>query len=299
MRKITFLLFTAFLLISCGTQNDLIVNSISGEQDITEGEDVTIECMIESSGHTQEPVHVQLKIGDKVIESKEVELDSDQSGTATFKVNPQRSTDYTISVLPFDNESDLTNNERMFSVNVDYDVGVINTRFGDIIVEFLPEIAPKHVESFKLHAKNGYFDGTIFHRVIPGFVIQGGDPNSKSDNRAMHGMGGHAAKFFGVGEEDKSDSWMLPAEFSPSPHNRGALSMARAQDPNSAGSQFFICVANVNQLDNKYSVFGNVIKGMDVADMIVNSPRDSRDNPHERVEMNVSIVSKSTIEGLE
>ena len=178
-------------------------------------------------------------------------------------------------------------------------VGVISTNMGDIIVEFYPEIAPKHVESFQLLAEEGYFDGTVFHRVIPGFVIQGGDPNSKSEDRSGHGMGGHAGKYYGIGEESDTSSWMLPAEFNSKPHNRGALSMARAQDPNSAGSQFFICVDNVNQLDNKYTVFGNVIKGMDVVDRIVNSPRDAKDNPNERVEMTVQIVPKSSVKELE
>jgi len=115
----------------------------------------------------------------------------------------------------------------------------------------------------------------------------------------MYGMGGHAGKYYGIGDEEDSDTWMLPAEFNTMPHNRGALSMARSQDPNSAGSQFFICVADVNRLDNKYTVFGNVIKGMDVSDRIVNVPRDKSDNPLERIEMKITIVPKSSIEGLE
>jgi len=178
-------------------------------------------------------------------------------------------------------------------------VGVISTSMGDIVIEFYPEVAPKHVESFQILADEGYFDGSIFHRVIPGFVIQGGDPNSKSEDRSMHGMGGHAGKYYEIGKEENSDTWMVPAEFNAKPHSRGILSMARSQDPNSAGSQFFICVADVNQLDNKYTVFGNVLKGMDVVDRIVNSPRDKGDNPHQRVEMTVKIVPKSSVEGLE
>jgi peptidyl-prolyl cis-trans isomerase B (cyclophilin B) len=92
---------------------------------------------------------------------------------------------------------------------------------------------------------------------------------------------------------------MLPAEFSSKPHNRGILSMARAQDPNSGGSQFFICVADAHFLNNNYTVFGKVLKGMDVADQIVNSPRDQGDNPLERVEMKIKIVLKSSVDGLE
>ncbi len=178
-------------------------------------------------------------------------------------------------------------------------VGVISTNKGDIVIEFYPDIAPKHVESFMTHAENGYYDGTTFHRVIPGFMIQGGDPNSKSEDRGMHGMGGSAGKYYGIGDENNSESWMLPAEFSPTPHDRGILSMARAQSPNSAGSQFFICVADAHFLDNNYTVFGKVLKGMDVADQIVNSSRDKGDNPLERIEMNIKIVPKSSVEGFE
>lgn len=178
-------------------------------------------------------------------------------------------------------------------------VGVISTNKGDIVIEFYPDIAPKHVESFMTHAENGYYDGTTFHRVIPGFMIQGGDPNSKSEDRGMHGMGGYAGIYYGIGDENNSESWMLPAEFSSTPHNRGILSMARAQSPNSAGSQFFICVADAHFLDNNYTVFGKVLKGMDVADQIVNSSRDKSDNPLERIEMNIKIVPKSSVDGLE
>lgn len=178
-------------------------------------------------------------------------------------------------------------------------VGIISTNKGDIILEFYPDIAPKHVESFMRHVENGYYDGTTFHRVIPGFMIQGGDPNSKSEDRGMHGMGGYAGIYYGIGDENKPESWMLPAEFSSTLHNRGILSMARAQSPNSAGSQFFICVADAHFLDNNYTVFGKVLKGMDVADQIVNSSRDKSDNPLERIEMNIKIVLRSTVEGLE
>ena len=178
-------------------------------------------------------------------------------------------------------------------------VGVISTNKGDIILEFYPDIAPKHVESFMTHIGNGYYDGTTFHRVIPGFMIQGGDPNSKSEDRGMHGMGGYAGMYYGIGDENNSESWMLPAEFSSTPHDRGILSMARAQSPNSAGSQFFICVADAHFLDNNYTVFGKVLIGMDVVDQIVNSSRDKGDNPLERIEMNIKIVPKSSVEGLD
>ena len=154
---------------------------------------------------------------------------------------------------------------------------VLETKFGDITLKFFPEVAPKHVKSFIDLASSGFYDGTTFHRVVPGFVIQGGDPHSKSEDRSQHGTGG--------------PGYTLEAEFSNLPHKRGTLSMARAAHPDSAGSQFFICVADVAFLDGQYTVFGEVTEGMDVVDEIVAQPRDSRDNPNERVEMKVKIVA--------
>ena len=152
---------------------------------------------------------------------------------------------------------------------------IIETKFGDITLKFFPEVAPNHVNSFIELAKDGFYDGTTFHRVVPGFVIQGGDPNTKSDDRSRHGMGG--------------PGFTLKAEFSKLPHKRGTLSMARAAHPDSAGSQFFICVADAPFLDGEYTVFGEVVKGMDVVDKIVSQPKDQRDNPIDRVEMQVKI----------
>ncbi len=184
----------------------------------------------------------------------------------------------------------------VMSCEKEIEVGVISTVYGDMVIEFYEEIAPKHVESFKLHAQNGFFDGTTFHRVIPGFMIQGGDPNSKDDDRSNDGMGGHSAKYFEIGEEDNPESWGIPAEFSDSlSHRRGTLSMARSSDPNSAGSQFFICVGDPNWLDGKYSIFGNVVLGVDIIDHIVSVPRDRRDNPEKKIEMTVKIVPKSEV----
>jgi peptidyl-prolyl cis-trans isomerase B (cyclophilin B) len=153
---------------------------------------------------------------------------------------------------------------------------VIHTKLGDIKLAFYPDLAPNHVESFITLAKKGFFDGTIFHRVVPGFVIQGGDPNTKDPDRSRHGMGG--------------PGYQVKAEFSDKLHKRGTLSMARSAHPDSAGSQFFICVADTPFLDGKYTVFGEVTSGMDVVDKIVAQPRDSRDNPTERIEMKVEIV---------
>ena len=175
---------------------------------------------------------------------------------------------------------------------MDKDRAVISTQFGDIVLEFFDDLAPKHVESFKLHAQNGYYNGTTFHRVIPGFMIQGGDPLTKSEDRSRHGTGGNAAKFFGIGSEPNESTWDLPAEFSPTPHERGILSMARSQNPDSGGSQFFICVADARFLDNQYTVFGKVVSGLDVVDAIVSAPRDARDNPDDRIEMKVRLEDK-------
>tara|TARA_B100001142_G_scaffold196704_1_gene195526 strand:- start:29 stop:649 length:621 start_codon:yes stop_codon:yes gene_type:complete len=172
------------------------------------------------------------------------------------------------------------------------EVGIISTQFGDMVVEFYERAAPKHVESFKLHAKSGYYNGTIFHRVIPGFMIQGGDLNTKSENKSIYGQGGHAAKFYGIGKEDNPSTWDIPAEFNDIKHTLGILSMARTSDPNSAGSQFFICAGDASHLDAQYTVFGKVIEGLGIIDKIVNMPRDNRDNPINRVEMTVALESR-------
>ena len=123
-------------------------------------------------------------------------------------------------------------------------------------------------------------------------MIQGGDPLTKSEDKSRHGTGGNAAKFFGIGDEGSESSWDLPAEFSATPHERGILSMARSNNPDSGGSQFFICVADARFLDNQYTVFGKVVSGMDVVDAIVSVPRDPRDNPDERIEMKVRLEDK-------
>ena len=155
----------------------------------------------------------------------------------------------------------------------------LHTNLGDIIVEFFEDKAPKHVESFKKLAREGFYDGTRFHRVIPGFMIQGGDPNSKSPNRATHGTGGRG--------------YMVPAEFNDVEHGRGVLSAARRSDPNWAGSQFFLMVAKSTHLDGQYSAFGQVAEGMDVVDKIVALKRDRNDNP---LEENPAIIEKATVE---
>ena len=155
---------------------------------------------------------------------------------------------------------------------------IIHTNLGDITLKFFPEVAPNHVNNFIELAKKGFYNGTTFHRVVPRFVIQGGDPNSKNPDRSKHGMGG--------------PGYQVKAEFNKKPHRRGTLSMARSAHPDSAGSQFFICVADIPSLDGQYTVFGEVVNGMEVVDKIVSQPRDGNDNPRDRVEMTVDIVTE-------
>ncbi len=154
---------------------------------------------------------------------------------------------------------------------------VIETSLGKIQIKFFPDKAPLHVKNFVTLAEKGFYDGTVFHRVIPGFMIQGGDPKSKDASaRGAHGTGG--------------PGYAIKSEFNDIKHKRGIVSMARTNDPNSAGSQFFICVADANFLDGQYTVFGEVTEGMETVDKVVNLPRDARDNPRDRAEMKVKII---------
>jgi peptidyl-prolyl cis-trans isomerase B (cyclophilin B) len=158
------------------------------------------------------------------------------------------------------------------------EIAVIETSLGNIEFELLEDVAPGHVQNFKDLANSDFYNGTIFHRVIPGFMVQGGDPNTKSDDRSSHGMGG--------------PGHTIKAEFNDEPHVRGIVSMARSEDPDSAGSQFFVVVKDSDFLDGQYTAFGRVIAGMDVADKVVDSPRDDKDNPIDRIEMKVTIESR-------
>ena len=156
---------------------------------------------------------------------------------------------------------------------------VIETKFGEIEIELMPEKAPGHVKNFLDLAGKGFYDGTTFHRVIPGFMIQGGDPNTKDlkASRDRHGTGG--------------PGYSIKAEFNDTPHKRGVLSMARSSSPDSAGCQFFICVADSGFLDKQYTAFGRVLSGMDAADKIVSAPRDPKDNPKDRIDIKVRVVA--------
>jgi peptidyl-prolyl cis-trans isomerase B (cyclophilin B) len=160
-------------------------------------------------------------------------------------------------------------------------VATIQTNKEMITFELLSDLAPEHVKNFVDLAQSGFYNGTKFHRVIPGFMIQGGDPNTKTDNKGSWGTG--------------SGPRRLKAEFSPASkasHVRGMVSMARSNDPNSASCQFFIVQKDSTFLDNQYTIFGKVLTGMEAVDAIANGPRDSSDRPLQDV-----IIEKVTVAG--
>tara|TARA_B100000315_G_scaffold65582_1_gene59509 strand:- start:216 stop:698 length:483 start_codon:yes stop_codon:yes gene_type:complete len=148
---------------------------------------------------------------------------------------------------------------------------VVNTNLGNIQFELLSDIAPETVRNFIKLAKSGFYDGTMFHRVIPKFMIQGGDPNTKESDKSTWGTGG--------------PGYNIKAEFNSRSHLRGIVSMARSSDPDSAGSQFFIVTSDSTFLDREYTVFGQVVDGMEVADKIVELPRDGNDCPLQEAKM--------------
>lgn len=161
------------------------------------------------------------------------------------------------------------------------EVAVVKTNMGTMVLEFWADVAPKHVENFKTLAKKGFYDGTAFHRVIRGFMIQGGDPLTKDDaNQARWGTG--------------DPGYKIKAEFNDKPHKRGVLSMARSQDPDSAGSQFFICHDKASSLDGKYTAFGKLIKGDDVLEKIATTETAPSDRPLKKVTVeSIKIVPRT------
>ncbi len=150
------------------------------------------------------------------------------------------------------------------------ELAIIKTSEGEMTVEFWPEVAPGHVENFKNLAKKGFYDGTCFHRVIKGFMIQGGDPLTKDES---------AKNRWGTG----GPGYQIKAEFNDKAHVRGVLSMARSNDPDSAGSQFFICHGNPGFLDRQYTAFGRLIKGDDVLEKIATTSIQPGDRPTKRM----------------
>ena len=148
---------------------------------------------------------------------------------------------------------------------------IIKTGFGNIKFNLISDIAPETVRNFSQLAKSGFYNGTLFHRIIPGFMIQGGDPNTKNPDKSTWGQGG--------------PGYNLKAEFNSRSHLRGIVSMARSSDPDSAGSQFFIVTDDSTFLDRQYTVFAEVVGGMEVVDKIVNLPRDGNDCPKQEAKM--------------
>ena len=147
----------------------------------------------------------------------------------------------------------------------------VETNFGKISFRLFSDIAPETVRNFVKLASSRFYDGVLFHRVIPGFMIQGGDPNTKGPDKSSWGVGG--------------PGYTIRAEFNSKSHRRGVVSMARSMDPDSAGSQFFIVTTDSTFLDGQYTAFGEVTEGMEVADKIVNLPRDGNDCPKEEARM--------------
>jgi cyclophilin family peptidyl-prolyl cis-trans isomerase len=165
-------------------------------------------------------------------------------------------------------------------------LATLQTDMGDITLKFYYDKAPHHVQNFVDLAASGFYDGTMFHRVIPGFMIQGGDPNTKKPEDPTHpyGTGGNVV----AGKEVR-----LSAEFNDLKHKRGILSMARSQDPNSASSQFFIVVKDSTFLDNQYSAFGEVVSGLDVADKIAATPRGANDRPNQPIRIKKILLTQA------
>ncbi len=180
------------------------------------------------------------------------------------------------------------NAEEQKPMNSANEVAVIKTSEGEMVAEFWPEVAPNTVENFKKLARSGFYDGTAFHRIVKGFMIQGGDPLTKDPAKESR---------YGTGDP----GYKIKAEFNDRSHERGVLSMARSSDPNSAGSQFFICLANVSRLDHQYTTFGKIIKGDDVLGKIgdtevTTSDSGERSKPTKRVTVeSIKIVPADSV----
>jgi peptidyl-prolyl cis-trans isomerase B (cyclophilin B) len=163
------------------------------------------------------------------------------------------------------------------------EAAIINTTEGEMVAEFWPDVAPKTVENFKTLAQKGFYDGTAFHRVIKGFMIQGGDPLTKDATKESA---------WGTGDP----GYKIKAEFNKKSHVRGVLSMARSNHPDSAGSQFFICHGDPKFLDSQYTTFGKLIKGDDVLEKIATTPTHPGDRPVKRMGViSIKIVPRDSV----
>ena len=167
--------------------------------------------------------------------------------------------------------------------NSNNEVAVIKTVAGDLVIEFWPDVAPNTVENFKTLAKKGFYDGTAFHRIIKGFMIQGGDPLTKDEAQQNR---------WGTGDP----GYKIKAEFNERSHKRGVISMARSQDPDSAGSQFFICHGDPSFLDRQYTAFGKLIQGDDVLEKLATTKTGFQDRPEKRQGVeSIQIVDRATL----
>ena len=163
------------------------------------------------------------------------------------------------------------------------EVAILTTSAGEMVLEFWPDVAPNTVANFKKLARQGFYNGTAFHRIIKGFMIQGGDPLTKDPSKES---------MWGTGDP----GYKIKAEFNDRHHDRGVISMARSNDPDSAGSQFFICHGNPRFLDRQYTAFGKVIKGDDVLEKIATTPTHPQDRPDKRMEVeSVKIVPADSV----
>ncbi|MGI0041887.1 MAG: peptidylprolyl isomerase, partial [Nitrosopumilaceae archaeon] len=191
------------------------------------------------------------------------------SGVLIYQVNH--------SYVKLESSSIETNSE----VKPTGDVATLSTSFGDIVINFKEDVAPKTVDNFKKLAQAGFYDGTLFHRIIPGFVIQGGDPNTISGQRDTWGMG--------------DPGYKIPPEFSDLKHKKYVVSMALGTDINSAGSQFFIMLGDAAWLDGQYTIFGEVISGKEIVDKIASLETNSDDQPLDAEAARIKKVSIQTI----
>ncbi len=187
------------------------------------------------------------------------------------------------TALADDTNTNTQTNASMSNLPNTNEVAIINTTEGEMVIEFWSDAAPNTVANFKKLAEKGFYDGTAFHRVIKGFMIQGGDPLTKDPSKEdMWGTGG--------------PGYTIKAEFNHHSHVRGVISMARSQDPDSAGSQFFICDGNPTFLDHQYTAFGKLIKGDDVLTKIANTSTHPPDRPDKRIDViSIKIVPRDAV----
>lgn len=273
-KKLLILTMTVMLILSCGKNKsslDIQADKVSADlyiDGVPAGQTPLVLTDIEPGRHT---IKIQKEEDGALYEYQEVftmpEKENYSINAKLSKILSQNEIDDILVAVAQTPPKPVEDNER----------AVIETPYGRMVIKFFTDVAPNHAANFKRLANAGYYNGTTFHRVIPGFMIQGGDILSRDDNRANDGTGG--------------PGYNIPAEFNDIHHGPGIVSMARAQHPDSGGSQFFICHKDAAFLNNKYTVFGEVIEGLDVIDKIVNAERDRRDNPLVPVRMNVYMTT--------